>query len=48
MRDPDAQVRAWTKEVRELAYDAEDVMDEFMHRVDAAHGGTANRDSSSI
>lgn len=47
VREPNAQARAWTKEVRELAYHAEDAMDEFMHRVDAAAGTTANRDSSS-
>lgn len=40
VRDPDAQVKAWAKEVRELAYDAEDTIDEFMWHVDdaAAHG----------
>ncbi|XP_025828782.1 probable disease resistance protein At1g59620 [Panicum hallii] len=39
--DPDAQARAWVREVRELAYDVEDAVDEFMHRVDAAHGVAA-------
>ena len=40
---PDAQARAWTREVRELAYDVEDAVDEFVHRVDdnAAHGVAA-------
>nr|CAB3484220.1 unnamed protein product [Digitaria exilis] len=36
VRDPDAQVKAWAKEVRELAYDAEDAIDEFMHHIDGA------------
>ncbi|XP_066335578.1 disease resistance protein Pik-2-like [Miscanthus floridulus] len=48
VRDPDAQAKTWTKEVRELAYDIEDAMDEFMHRLDAhgANTGTANCGSS--
>lgn len=46
VRDPDAQVKTWTKEVRKLAYDIEDTMDEFMHRVDAHGAGIANHGSS--
>ena len=33
---PDAQAWAWAREVRELAHDIEDAVDEFTHRVDAA------------
>ncbi|CAN6363135.1 unnamed protein product [Urochloa humidicola] len=40
VRDTDTQVKAWTKEVRDLAYDTEDAMDEFMRRVDASHGAS--------
>jgi hypothetical protein len=39
VQDPDAQVRCWMKEVRELAYDIEDSLDEFMHRAEVS--GTA-------
>ncbi|KAJ1277226.1 hypothetical protein BS78_05G279000 [Paspalum vaginatum] len=45
VRDPDTQVKTWTKEVRELAYDIEDTMDEFLHRADT-QGARANRESS--
>lgn len=44
---PDAQVRCWMKEVRELAYDIEDSLDEFMHRVEADGAATASPHGSS-
>jgi disease resistance protein RPM1 len=34
MESPDVQVKAWTRELRELAYDVEDCVDEFVHGVD--------------
>jgi len=34
MESPDPQVKAWTRELRELAYDIEDCVDEFVHGVD--------------
>ncbi|KAF8780741.1 hypothetical protein HU200_001349 [Digitaria exilis] len=40
VRDPDGQVKVWAKEVRELAYDAEDAIDELMHHIDG--GATPN------
>ncbi|KAL6654800.1 hypothetical protein ACP70R_008265 [Stipagrostis hirtigluma subsp. patula] len=46
VRDPDAQVRCWMKEVRELAYDIEDSIDEFMHCVEI-HGDAGCHGSSS-
>ncbi|CAN6372370.1 unnamed protein product [Urochloa humidicola] len=49
VRDRDAQVKAWTKVVRELAYDTEDAIDEFMRRVDASHGAaTPNHGSGTL
>ncbi|XP_062210861.1 disease resistance protein RGA5-like [Phragmites australis] len=33
MEHPDIQVKAWTKEVRELAYDIEDCVDKYVHKV---------------
>ncbi|TVU25006.1 hypothetical protein EJB05_27480, partial [Eragrostis curvula] len=40
MENPDIQVKAWTKEVREVAYDIEDCVDKFLHGVgtDEHHG----------
>ncbi|WVZ50016.1 hypothetical protein U9M48_001315 [Paspalum notatum var. saurae] len=37
MENPDIQVKAWTKELRELAYDIEDCVDNFVHGVDTDH-----------
>uniref|UniRef100_A0A0D9X797 AAA+ ATPase domain-containing protein n=1 Tax=Leersia perrieri TaxID=77586 RepID=A0A0D9X797_9ORYZ len=43
MEKPDIQVKAWTKELRELSHDIEDCLDEFLHGVDTndhhRHGG---------
>nr|UBY07001.1 NBS-LRR disease resistance protein [Dasypyrum villosum] len=33
LQDPDVQVKAWISLVRELAYDIEDVIDKFIHRL---------------
>ncbi|XP_073359980.1 disease resistance protein Pik-2-like [Aegilops tauschii subsp. strangulata] len=33
LQDPDIQVKAWISEVRELAYDTEDCVDKFIHRL---------------
>lgn len=46
VQGPDAQVRCWMKEVRELAYDIEDSLDEFMHRVEADDGAAASAHGS--
>ncbi|WVZ50014.1 LOW QUALITY PROTEIN: hypothetical protein U9M48_001313 [Paspalum notatum var. saurae] len=37
MENRDIQVKAWTKELRELAYDIEDCVDNFVHGVDIDH-----------
>ncbi|KAJ3669601.1 hypothetical protein LUZ60_011551 [Juncus effusus] len=38
--DPDDQLKTWMKQVREMAYDIEDCIDEFLHRVgDPIEGG---------
>uniref|UniRef100_A0A0D9XQP0 AAA+ ATPase domain-containing protein n=2 Tax=Leersia perrieri TaxID=77586 RepID=A0A0D9XQP0_9ORYZ len=39
MENPDVQVKAWTKEVRELAYDIEDSIDLFTYHVDHEEPG---------
>uniref|UniRef100_A0ACD5ZTM3 Uncharacterized protein n=1 Tax=Avena sativa TaxID=4498 RepID=A0ACD5ZTM3_AVESA len=36
LHDPDVQVKTWISEVRELAYDTEDCIDKFIHRL--GHG----------
>ncbi|RLM69629.1 hypothetical protein C2845_PM17G06910 [Panicum miliaceum] len=36
--EPDLQVKAWMKEVQELAYDIEDVIDSFMAQIDENPG----------
>ena len=45
--DPDVQTKSWIGQVRELAYDIEDWVDLFAHRVDAgshdADAATASR-----
>jgi disease resistance protein RPM1 len=33
LQDPDVQVKAWISEVRELAYDTEDCIGKFIHRL---------------
>nr|ABB46682.2 NB-ARC domain containing protein, expressed [Oryza sativa Japonica Group] len=35
LEDPDIQVKTWTSELRELAYDIEDCIDKFMHQLGA-------------
>uniref|UniRef100_A0ACD5VCV7 Uncharacterized protein n=1 Tax=Avena sativa TaxID=4498 RepID=A0ACD5VCV7_AVESA len=45
LHDPDVQVKAWISEVRELAYDTEDCIDKFIHRL--GHG-TRNHHHSGI
>ncbi|TVU24781.1 hypothetical protein EJB05_27238, partial [Eragrostis curvula] len=47
VQGPDTQVRCWMKEVRELAYDIEDSLDEFMHRVEACGGPASSTHCSS-
>lgn len=41
LEDPDIQVKQWISMVRELAYDIEDCMDKFIHRLGngGRHGG---------
>ncbi|KAM0840756.1 hypothetical protein ACQ4PT_059442 [Festuca glaucescens] len=38
LQDPNVQVKAWISEVRELAYDTEDCIDKFIHRLGSSTG----------
>uniref|UniRef100_A0A0E0BH53 Rx N-terminal domain-containing protein n=1 Tax=Oryza glumipatula TaxID=40148 RepID=A0A0E0BH53_9ORYZ len=48
MEKPDVQVKAWTKEVRELAYDIEDSIDLFTYHVDHQEPGGFGRTTTGI
>ncbi|XP_052135009.1 disease resistance protein RGA5-like [Oryza glaberrima] len=43
LSEPDLQVKAWMKEVRELAYDIEDIIDAFMARSEKSNEPTGIR-----
>uniref|UniRef100_A0A0E0R6U1 Disease resistance N-terminal domain-containing protein n=1 Tax=Oryza rufipogon TaxID=4529 RepID=A0A0E0R6U1_ORYRU len=43
LSEPDLQVKAWMKEVRELAYDIEDTIDAFMARSEKSNEPTGIR-----